>query len=270
MAHHFSKDNVMKNTLFCSSGTAALLLAAVLTLPAGAAGKKSGSTVMVFAAASLTDVLSELVDSFEVTRPVKVQTNMASSGTLARQIEQGGMPDVFISASKRWMAYIDSLGYVQKGAVAEVAKNDLVLIVPATSSAQPVTVDSTFSFTPLLGPGRLSIGDPAHVPAGKYAKEALDYFGWFATLTPRLLPAKDVRSALMVVEMGEAPAGIVYQTDALKSKKVTVIGTFPERSHKPIVYMAGVCRKSEGGEAFFRYIFSDAAKLVWNRYGFRK
>ena len=261
----------MKRNAFCRVTVPAMLLVFALVVSGRTADTKNGtSSIMIFAAASLVDVLSELIDSFEVSHPVKVKVNLASSGTLARQIEQGGMPDVFISASKTWMRYVDSLGYVQKESVAEVAKNDLVLVAPAESAPEPLSIDSTLDFAALLGAGRLSIGDPEHVPAGKYAKEALDYFGWYAALTSKLLPAKDVRSALMVVEMGEVPAGIVYRTDALKSKKVTVIGIFPGHSHKPIVYVAGVCRKSDAGTSFFSYIASVTAEPVWARYGFRK
>jgi molybdate transport system substrate-binding protein len=113
--------------------------------------------IMVFAAASLTDVLSEIIDSFEVKYQVKVQTNMASSGTLARQIEQGGTPDIFISASKKWADYIDSLGYILSGTKVAIAKNDLVLIAPLNSTLEVSVIDSSLNFVFLLGGERLSI-----------------------------------------------------------------------------------------------------------------
>lgn len=227
------------------------------------------SPVMVFAAGSLTDVISEIVDSFEVKYNVKVQTNIASSGTLARQIEQGGEPDVYISASKRWADYVDSLGYFLPGTKAAIAKNELVVIAPLQSTLEVAAIDSTLDFESLPGQNHLSMGDPAHVPAGKYAKQALEYYGWFGELEGKILPAKDVRSALMMVEMNEAPLGVVFKTDALKSKKVKILNTFPEASHNPIVYMGGVCRDNIAAKNFFEYVKSDAAKSIWTKNGFK-
>jgi molybdate transport system substrate-binding protein len=231
---------------------------------------EQGKSIMVFAGASLTDVLSEIIDSFEVKYNAEVKTNMASSGTLARQIEQGGSPDVYISASKKWANYVDSSGFILKGHKAEIAQNDLVLIAPQGYDIKIPAIDSSLIFPSLLGSGRLSIGDPSHVPAGKYAKQSLEYFGWYDQLDKKTLPAKDVRSALMVVEMGEAPLGIVYRTDALKSKKVRILNTFPEKSHKPIVYVAGVCRDNKLAKDFFVYLNSDETKDIWIKYGFKK
>ncbi|MCW3787419.1 molybdate ABC transporter substrate-binding protein [Plebeiibacterium sediminum] len=226
------------------------------------------NSIMVFSAASLTDVLNEIVDSFEVKYHVKVKTNMASSGTLARQIEQGGKPDIYISASNKWANYIDSLGYIQQGFKSTIAKNQLVLITPKNSSIKAFAIDSTLDFISLLGKERLSIGDPAHVPAGRYAKQSLDYYGWYTKLNGKILPAKDVRSALMVVEMEEAPMGIVYKTDALKSSKVKILNTFPENSHKPIMYVSGVINNNQIAKDFYKYLLADETKVIWEKYGF--
>lgn len=231
---------------------------------------KSGQPIMVFAAASLTDVLSEIVDAFESKYQVEVKTNMASSGTLARQIEQGANPDVYISASKKWADYVDSLGYFYEDYKSAIAQNELVLIAPQSSTMEIKAIDSTLNFISLLGTGRLSIGDPVHVPAGRYAKQSLEYFGWYNQLDNKVLPAKDVRSALMVVEMEEAPIGIVYRTDAQKSDKVKVLNSFPEKSHKPIVYFAGVCNDNNVAKNFFDYLNSGETKEIWEKYGFGK
>lgn len=226
--------------------------------------------IMVFSAASLTDVLGEIVDSFEVKYGAVVQTNMASSGTLARQIEQGGAPDVYISASKKWANYVDSLGFILPGFKGGIARNELVLIAPHNSSIEVGVIDSTLGFVSLLGTERLSMGDPAHVPAGKYAKQSLVYYGWFDKLKDKTLPAKDVRSALMVIEMEEAPLGVVYRTDARKSEKVKILNTFPENSHKPIVYVAGVCRDDETAKNFFAFLNSAETIAIWKKHGFKK
>ncbi len=228
------------------------------------------TSIMVFSAASLTDVLAELVDSFEVKYKVEVQTNMASSGTLARQIEQGGTPDIYISASKKWANYVDSLGFIKPGFKSQIVKNELVLIAPNESELAVSSINKDLDFIGLIGEERLSIGDPSHVPAGRYAKQALDYFGWYSQLQGKTLPAKDVRSALMVVEMGESPLGIVYKTDALKSSKVKIINIFPEESHKPIVYVSGVCSEKPEAKDFFKYLNSKETIAIWAKYGFKK
>lgn len=232
--------------------------------------EETEQSIMVFAATSLTDVLSEIIDSFEVKYNVVVKTNIASSGTLARQIEQGANSDVYISASKKWADYVDSLGYILKGYKTEIAQNELVLITPKNSYLKLQPIDSSMDFAALLGKGRLSIGDPSHVPAGKYARQSLEYFGWYKQLENKILPAKEVRSALMIVELEEAPAGIVYRTDALKSDKVRILGLFPERSHNPIVYVAGVCKDNKPAKEFFTYLNSGEIKSIWIKYGFKK
>ncbi len=246
----------------------ALILATSCKPVGNSKSSTEDKTLMVFSAASLTDVLSELADSFEVKYKVKVKTNMASSGTLARQIEQGGKPDIYISASKKWADYVDSLGYIQKGFKATIANNQLVLIAPKTSTTEVASIDSTLDFISLLKDARLSMGDPAHVPAGKYAKQSLEYYGWYKQLNGKTLPAKDVRSALMVVEMEEAPMGIVYKTDALKSTKVKILNSFPENSHKPIMYVSGVINDKQIAKDFFAYIQTAQAKTIWEKYGF--
>ncbi len=251
------------------------IIASGLLFSCGTAGSKKDKaddrrTIMIFAAASLTDVLSEIVDSFEVNYPIEVKTNVASSGTLARQIEQGGGADVYLSANKKWADYVDSLGYMQKGYKSDIAKNKLVLIAPLNSTLKELTVDSSLNLQAMLGTGRLSVGDLAHVPAGRYAKKALGYFGWYKQLEGRILPAKDVRSALMVVEMEEAPLGIVYRTDAQKSEKVKILGAFPEKSHEPVVYVGGVCSDNKAARDFFAYLKGGETKAIWLKYGFEK
>lgn len=266
----------MKQNIEKSLALLGFVVIMLLTSSCGSKHKKTEpqtvvtAPIMVYAAASLTDVLSEIIDSFEVRYPVKVQTNMASSGTLARQIEQGGMPDVYISASQKWVDYVDSIGYIRDNTKTAIAQNDLVLIAPLSNTLELSLIDSSLHFVALLGQDRLSMGDPAHVPAGKYAKQSLDYYGWYGQLKGKILPAKDVRSALMVVEMEEAPLGIVYRTDAQKSAKVKILSAFSDESHKPIVYVGGMCNDNPMATIFFEYLNAEATKAIWFKYGFRK
>ncbi len=261
----------MKQRFLMIFAVACLVAATLLPSCGSSASKKEAKKeIMVFSAASLTDVLAEIADSFEVKYNVEVKTNMASSGTLARQIEQGGKPDVYISASKKWANYVDSLGFFIKGYKTQIAKNELVLIAPKESSLSVDAINGDLDIIALLGDGRLSMGDPSHVPAGRYAKQSLTYYKWYDKLSDKMLPAKDVRSALMVVEMNEAPVGIVYRTDAEKSKKVKVLNTFPEESHKPIVYVGGVCSDAPIAKDFYKYLNSPETKAIWAKYGFKK
>ncbi len=240
--------------------------------PAGGAepGETKGSELMVFAAASLVDVLGEIVDAFEHRYECQVRINYASSGTLARQVVQGSSPDIYISANTRWMDYVDSRGYVRESQRTPIAHNDLVLVASKESDrAGETTIDSSLDFVSLVGTDRLSMGNPAHVPAGAYARQSLEYYGWYSEIESRIVPAKDARSALMLVEMGEIPLGIVYRTDALRSTRVTATGVFPSHSHNEIVYTAAMCVETDAARWFFVFLQSDAAQAMWVKYGFR-
>jgi len=213
--------------------------------------------VTVFCAASLTDVFTDLKNDFEKENQVDIKLNLASSGTLARQIEQGAPADIFLSANKKWMDYTEESGLTEKETIKEIAANSLVIVVPKNSVKDTipfVSPDFSQSFN-----GLLSIGDPAYVPAGTYAREAMENAGIFNSVKDRLLPAKDVRSALMVVEMGETEAGIVYKTDALKSEKVKIAGEIPENLHQAIKYTGAILKghKSDLTAKFYTFITSE-------------
>lgn len=247
-----------------------LLLVVVSQIACGHKQKREEDAVLVYVAASLTEVMTELTDSFQVKYNVKVNLNMASSGTLARQIEHGGDAGVYISASMRWANYIDSLGYIYQDSMQDVAHNKLVVIVPSDSEIDTLEIDTALDLKSLLGTQYFSLGNPAHVPAGKYAKQALNYYNQYEILEENLLLAKDVRSALMTVEMGEAAMGIVYSTDALKSKKVKIVGQFSNCSHKTIKYVACLLNDACSEKMFYQYINAEETRCIWKKYGFEK
>ncbi len=231
--------------------------------------KKNQNQLTIFCASSLTDVITELIDEFEEGNNVKVKLNVASSGTLARQIEFGASADIFISANKRWVDYLESSNLIKENTIAKCAGNSLVAIAPVDLKVDTFLFDGNNSF-PASFDGYLSIGDPGYVPAGAYAKQALVNMGYYDVLNLRLLPAKDVRAALMVVEMGEAERGIVYRTDAIKSTKVDIIGYIPSSMHKPILYYSVILKNHKPGLTtdFYTFIQSKRAKQVWEKYGF--
>ena len=245
-----------------------LLLACAAIVFAGCNDDRSGKPeVRLFAAMSLTDVVEELAALHEKTTGVHVVLSTASSSTLARQIDAGADADVFLSANPDWVDYLEETGHVRPEHRTDLLSNRLVLIAP---SGTPASVEMAKNFDIAAAfEGRLALGDPDHVPAGMYAKAALEHFGWAAPLENRLLPCFDVRAALLMVERGEAPLGIVYKTDAALSDKVTVVGTFPADAHPQILYVMAVCKgASDTAEPFARFLQSREAAQVFARHGF--
>lgn len=239
----------------------------VFTMFPGCTESEEPASITIFAAASTTDLINEIAYMFEEDMGIDVKINTASSGTLARQIEQGAEADIYISASAKWMNYTGSLGIVREKQA--FLRNRLVLIshIDSTIETFKLTADSNL---PFLFTSRLSMGDPAHVPAGQYAFEALNNLGWYEDLEDRILPGADVRAALSVIEFDEAQLGIVYETDALKSEKVKIISYFPEKTHSPVLYFCALISPGNSqGEAFYKFITtSKRVQDLCRRYGF--
>lgn len=231
-------------------------------------GAAQAGDVRVSAAASLTDVLTELSRTYEKTHEgVVIKTSFAGSSTLAKQIENGAPADIFISADKDWADYLEKRSLLNKSMRADVVVNELVLIAPL-NRAPSITIARNFDLLASFS-GRLCTGEPAHVPVGKYAKQALTYYGWWTEVQSRLVGTEDVRTALAFVERGECALGIVYKTDALMSKKVTVVSRFPAESHLPIVYPGGLTKNASAeSQAFWQFLQSETAAAVFVRYGF--
>lgn len=227
--------------------------------------------VTVFAAASLTNAMQALAQQWREAGRGEIRLSFAASSALARQIEQGAAADIFASADERWMDYLAERNLIVPSSRTSALGNTLVLIAPSTSAQGPVTVGSGLDLGALLGPqGRIAVGDPAHVPAGRYAQQALESLGLWQAASPRLARADNVRAALLFVERGEAPLGIVYGTDAAISDRVRVIGTFPAGSHRPISYPFALTTRGERPEAraFLTFLTGPAAVPTWKRFGF--
>lgn len=226
--------------------------------------------VVVFAAASTTNALTEIGQMFTAKTKIGVKSSFASSSTLAKQIEQGAPAQIFVSADQKWADYLDGKKLLAPGTRTDLLGNSLVLISPADSKAPDLKIEQGFDLVAALQGGRLSVGDPDHVPAGIYAKEALTNLGVWNVLEPRLARQNDVRSALALVERGETPFGIVYSTDASVSKGVKVVGTFPASSHQPVTYPVALVagQDSPAAKDFFAFMKSADAKAVFKKYGF--
>ena len=226
-------------------------------------------SVLVFGAASLTDVLDELGKAFTAKTQVPVKSSLAASSALAKQIEAGAPADVFFSADLEWMDYLDQRKLLRPGSRHDVVLNRLVLIAPVDSKVN-LKIAPGFDLLKALGDGKLVTGDPDSVPVGKYAHTALEKLGVWDRVSGRLVRAENVRSALAFVARGEAQLGIVYQTDALAEKRVRIVDVFPEDSHPPVTYpIALTTRASPEAQRFEDFVVSDAAKPIFRKYGFQ-
>ena len=250
-----------------AAAAAALLLATWGSQ--GEPAKAQGGDVVVFAAASLKTALDAVNAQWRTETVKKAIISYAASSALAKQIEQGAPAQVFISADLDWMSYLAGKSLIKVDTRTNLLGNRIVLIAPK-DKAQPVKIESGFDLAKVLGDGRLAMANVDAVPAGKYGKAALEKLGAWASVANRIAQAENVRAALLLVSRGEAPAGIVYRTDAAAESNVAIIGTFPESSHPPIVYPAALTANATHPDAagFLAYIGSAKAKPVFEAQGF--
>jgi molybdate transport system substrate-binding protein len=243
----------------------AICLALVLASPA-----RAGQDVLVFAAASLKTALDEVAARCAAQTGKTTTASYAGSSALAKQIEAGAPADIFVSADLDWMDYLAERDLIRPETRTNLLGNDLVLIAPADSAAA-ATIEPGFPIAALLGEdGRLAVADIAAVPAGKYAKAALEALGVWTAVADRIVQAANVRAALALVARGEAPLGIVYRTDAMAEPGVEVLDTFPEDTHPPIVYPVALLRDSAGADAAaaLACLQSDEARAIFAAHGF--
>lgn len=251
-----------------------ILLLAAPALAIRTAAAQPAAPLTVFAAASLQDALRALEPDWRAGGAANppMRLSFAASSALARQIEQGAPADLFLSADEPWMDYLAQRDLILPETRVSPLGNALVLVAPARSPLLPVTIGAGTDLAALLGPqGRLATGDPAHVPVGLYAKAALEQLGQWAVVAPRLARAENVRAALLLVERGEAPLGIVYATDARASPGVKVLGRFPAGSHPPVTYPFAVLRRAAGraeARALLAFLAGPEAAATWRRFGF--
>lgn len=248
-------------------GLAVLSAAAVLAgVPIGAA---TAGEVVVFAAASMKTALDAVAADFEAATGDTVTISYAGSNALARQIIEGAPADIFISAAENWMDEVAKAGLIAGDTRRDLLGNTLVLVAHGREAA-PVQIWPGFDLSGLLGDGKLAMALVDSVPAGQYGKAALESLGVWAAVEPSVAQADNVRAALAFVSSGEAPFGIVYATDAAADDNVTVVGTFPEDSHPPIVYPAALLTGAADAadRAFFEALSSDAADARFAAEGF--
>lgn len=247
------------------------IVAAVAVVLSASAPAKAAE-ITVFAAASLSNALSEVAAGWSAKANDPMRFSFAASSTLAKQLEAGAPAHLFISADDAWMNYLADRKLIAADSRVTPIGNSLALIAPASSAMSAVDLMPGVNVAALLGAtGRLSTGDPAHVPVGRYAQAALTKLGAWDAIAGRIAPAESVRVAMALVERGEAPLGIVYATDAALSAKVKVVGSFPDGSHDPVVYPFAVATKQDGpaARAALAYLTGAEAKAVYAKYGFK-
>ncbi len=232
------------------------------------AAQTDNPPLIVFAAASLTNALQELGDDFTKNSSIPVKFSFAASSALARQIENGAPADVFFSADLEWMDYLQTQKLIQVATRHDVLSNQLVLVAPADSKIV-LKIGPHFALAKTVGSGRLATGDPDSVPVGRYAREALTNLGVWNEVEARLVRADSVRSALALVDRGEASLGIVYATDAQIDRKVRVVDVFPDNTHLPIVYPIALTTVATADAIkFIDYVRGPVGDATFKKYGF--
>ena len=245
------------------------IVAALVVLLGTAHSSAQDRTLTVFAAASVKNALDDIDAAYTAKTGVKVTVSYAASSTLARQIEQGAPADIFISADTDWMDYAIGKRTISEPTRVNLLSNSLVLIAPKDSGIDNISIAAGFDLAKLAGDSKIATGDVKSVPAGKYAKAALEKLGAWQAAEPKFAMAESVRAALTLVARGEAGLGIVYSTDARVEPGVKVVGTFPAGSHPSIIYpVAATMTAKPGTSDYLAFLRSTAAKTILERYGF--
>lgn len=246
-------------------GAAVLVLAAAPVLATSA----HAEDVVVFAAASLKNALDDAAGAWKAETGKATKISYAASSALARQIEAGAPADLFISADEDWMDDVAKRNLIKPETRSDLLGNRIVLVAPADSPVK-LAIGPGMGLAGALAGGKLAIADPAAVPAGKYGKAALQKLGVWDSVSGSVAAAENVRAALAFVSRGEAPLGIVYQTDAAADKGVRIVGAFPESSHPPIIYPVAVVATSKNAdaEAFVSYLHTAKAAESFEKQGF--
>jgi len=236
----------------------------------------AGEKLRIYAASSMTNATNALIEGFQKRHLIDITPVYASTSSLVRQIERGAPADIFISANEKWMDYLIDKGTVLSDNVTSLCENELVLIAPNNYKLDNVQklsplfdISSKDEWKKKLVGERLAIGNVQSVPAGIYAKEALEHLMVWHTVEERLAPTNNVRMALALVERGEAAMGIVYKTDAILSDQVQIMATFSQYSHSEIRYPVAKVSNSKMADNFYAYLNSAEAISILNSFGFK-
>ncbi|MDE0679416.1 MAG: molybdate ABC transporter substrate-binding protein [Gammaproteobacteria bacterium] len=247
----------------------ALAVGAVFCAGSAPAPAQPASSTLVFAAASTMVPLNDLAQSFERERGRPVRFSFAASSTLARQVMHGAGADLFLSANRQWLDRLERDGFLAAGSRRELTGNRLALIRPADGDAnvilgRPATLLGALADFPLM------LADPSHVPAGIYARQALEHLGLWKPLQGRLAFAANARAVTVRVARGEAPLGITYASELRAESGLEAAALLPAESHSPIRYELALIGPADNPSAlaFYEYLLSSEAQQVFLKHGF--
>ena len=245
------------------------MLVAVATLVGAPAYAQAPPGLTLMAASSLKNAMDEVNAAFSKSSGTAVTASYAASSALARQIEQGAQGDVFISADVDWMTYVADRKLIRPATRVDLLTNRLALVAPKDSKLQ-MRIGSNMPIATALGTGRLAMA-AADVPAGRYGKAALTSLGVWDGVQAKAAYGENVRAALAFVARGEAPLGIVYDTDAMVEPMVRIVGLFPETSHPRIVYPAAALATATRPEVgtYLTFLRGPQAAAIFQKYGFK-
>lgn len=248
---------------------ASFLVAASIALGMPASAQPRADAI-VFAAASMKDALDGVAALWTKETGKKTAISYAASSALARQIEQGAAAQIFVSADLDWMDYLAARNLIKPASRTNLLGNRIVLVAPKNAAIGTIKIEPNFELASALRGGRLAIADVNAVPAGKYGKAVLEELGIWNSVQDRIAQAENVRAALILVSRGEAPLGIVYQTDAIADPGVKIVGTFPEGAHPPIIYSVALTANASNpdADAFLAYLKSAKARPLFAAQGF--
>ncbi len=251
-------------------GVALGLMASVwlMGIPAPA---RAQDEVTIYAAASLKNALDAITAKWQAETGNRPRISYAASSALARQIENGAPADIFMSAALDWMNYLAQRNLIKADSRRNLLGNRIVLVTSKESGMGAIKIGPGFPLAQALGTdGRLAMGEVNSVPAGKYGKAALEALGVWPTVSGRIAQADSVRAALLLVSRGEAPLGIVYQTDAAADPGVRIVDAFPENTHPPIIYPVALTAssRSAAAAALLAYLDGAVARLDFEKQGF--
>ncbi|MFA5956608.1 MAG: molybdate ABC transporter substrate-binding protein [Hyphomicrobium sp.] len=245
------------------------MLVSALQLEAQAQ-KTDTTTITIFAAASLKNALDSAAAAYDKSTGDKVVISYAGSSALAKQIEQAAPADIFISADLDWMDYVDKKKLIKDDTRFNLLGNRLVLIAPNASTLS-LKIGKDFPLAAALGDNHIAMANVKSVPAGKYGLAALTKLGVWSAVEPKVAQADNVRAALALVAQGEAPLGIVYETDAAAEPKVKIVDVFPADTHPPIIYPIAILAETKNGDAakaFITYLKTPDAQAFFTKQGF--
>jgi len=226
------------------------------------------TTLLLSAAASLSDVMDQVIASFQEEHSyIKIEVNYAASGTLQRQIEQGAPADLFVSAGEKQMAALVEQDLVEQSV--PLLRNQLVVVSaselkPQFDTLEQLLIEANASF--------IALGEPDTVPAGQYAKQALEQQQLWSAWEDHYVFGKDVRQVLAYVEQGNAELGFVYKTDALSTQQVNIVHTVDEEQYDPIIYPLAIVSSTKAPEAaqlFYQYLQQEQLTDTYEQFGFQ-